>query len=286
MGLGALGTALAKALAGNGAELISVFSRTFQKAQAISEAYNIPAFSSFPSRAEHLGSLVFLTVPDSAIGKTANKLARISGSFAGKTFVHCSGNEAAGILHELKEKGALIASAHPLQTFNAHSGPGDFSNIYFSLQGDSETFSMLTNIVELLGARTLIVNEQQKSHLHAAAVFASNYLITLLDASAEAGNLGGLPAHQVREVLYPLVRTTVKNVENSSFEETISGPIARGDIETVNKHLQLLDDRRELKLFYASLGLKTVSKAEEAGKLKHASADKLRQLLTGAKSNG
>lgn len=281
MGLGALGSTLAEAFAHHNLELKSVYNRDQQRAQAVAGNHKIATASSFPSEAGQLGRLVFLTVSDAAIAETADKLAKLRG-ISGRTFVHCSGNESAAILDRLKEKGARTASMHPLQTFNLNSGAADFRNIYFSLQGDDTAFPMLENIAGLLGAETLTVNEEQKSHLHAAAVIASNYLITLLNAATETGGLSGLDKKQVREALYPLIGTTLENFQSTSFKEAISGPIVRGDAETVSKHVQLLDDQKELRTLYTVLGLQTVCKAEETGRLEQVSADGLRRLLNKA----
>lgn len=279
IGLGALGSALAEAFAHHNLELKSVYNRDQQRAQAVAGNHKIATVSSFPSEAGQLGKLVFLTVSDAAIAETADKLAKLRGSLSGRTFVHCSGNESAAILDRLKEKGARTASMHPLQTFTNHSAVADFNNIYFSLQGDDLVFPMLKNIAKLLGAETLTVNEEQKSHLHAAAVIASNYLITLLNAATETGSLSGLDEKQVRKALYPLIGTTLENLQSTSFKEAISGPIARGDVETVHKHVQLLDNQKDLRTLYTVLGLQTVRKAKETGKLEQAPAEEIRRLL-------
>src|SRR5699024_1014118 len=112
-------------------------------------------------------------------------LQQLSDDFSHSCFVHCSGNESANILEPLQKKGAYIASMHPLQTFNQDSGAEAFSDIYFSLQGDSELLSTLRKVAEKLGANTIKINSRQKAHLHAAAVMASNYLMTLIDDSVQ-----------------------------------------------------------------------------------------------------
>ncbi|WP_372638552.1 Rossmann-like and DUF2520 domain-containing protein [Fodinibius sp.] len=282
IGLGALGSALTEALAGHDLELRSVFSRNRKKLKAMAETHRVATASSFPSSLGQLGEVVFLTVTDAAIAEVADRLSALGDDFSDRTFVHCSGNESAALLEALKEKGARTASMHPLQTFNAYSGAGDFNDIYFSLQGDDAAFPLLERMAQLLGAETLIVTEEQKSHLHAAAVFASNYLITLLDAAAETGGLSGLDKKQVRGALYPLIDTTLQNLQSTSFPEAISGPIVRGDVETVTQHLKLLSNQRELRMLYTVLGQQTVDRAEEAGRLDQASAEEVRGRLTKA----
>ncbi|SHF42732.1 Predicted oxidoreductase, contains short-chain dehydrogenase (SDR) and DUF2520 domains [Fodinibius roseus] len=280
IGLGALGTALTEAFASHNIKIKSVFNRNEQRAGTVAVTQKVATASSFPSELDQLGEVVFLTVTDAAIAGVAARLSALGGDLSGKTFVHCSGNESAALLDPLKEKGARTTSMHPLQTFNARSGASDFKDIYFSLQGDAAVFPLLERMAHLLGAETLSVTEEQKSHLHVAAVLASNYLITLLDAATDTGGLSGLDKKQVREALYPLIGTTLKNVQSTSFKEAISGPIVRGDVETVTRHLQLLRNQQGLLGLYTVLGQQTADRAEEAGRLDRASADELRSHFT------
>ncbi|WP_185958209.1 Rossmann-like and DUF2520 domain-containing protein [Fodinibius sediminis] len=280
IGLGALGSVLAEALVSRGAVLFSIFSRDRATVQRITASLEVTEAGPFPGTAKELGELVFLTVPDSAITEVAERLIALPGSLAGKTFVHCSGNESAGILQPLGAKGGRTASMHPMQTFTPQSVPADFEDIYFSLQGHPGAMPVLRHIAGLLGGDALEINEEQKAHMHAAAVMASNYLVTLLDASTEAGSLGGLDKEKVQKVLLPLIQTTLRNIQSASFDESISGPVVRGDIETVKSHLKLLGRKPELRELYAVLGMETVNRAEGAGLLEDISTKQLRQLLS------
>jgi predicted short-subunit dehydrogenase-like oxidoreductase (DUF2520 family) len=279
IGAGSLGATLAKALIEKGWPVKSVFNRTQQKATILAEKLKISISENFPSSLTSLGKLVFITVSDDAISDIAHRLSELSDSFKGYTIVHCSGNESAKLLHHLKQKGAAVASFHPLQTFTPESDTEDFNGIYFSMQGDPKVFTVLAEIAKHLGANTFKVNESQKSHLHAAAVFASNYVTTLLDASVEVGSISGLPPEQVKNALLPLVETTLNNVSKQSFEQALSGPIRRGDVTTVKKHIALLSEDSELQNLYCLLGLQTLKLAKHADQLEKEAARKLRKIF-------
>lgn len=279
IGTGGLGSALVRAFNGRDISIKSIFNRTIDKARSASARADTSIISAFPSSVDELGQLVFLTVADQAIEDTAQQLADLGRDFSDHIIVHCSGNLSADVLHPLQKKGAAIASFHPLQTFTKQSAAERFGGIYFSFQGDESAFEILKDIAQQLGAEILKVTARQKSDLHAAAVMASNYLTTLLDASVQTASLSGLPEGQAKKALIPLIRTTVKNIGEHSFEDALTGPIKRGDIETVEQHLQLLEEYSELLELYISLGKQTINFAEQSGTIDSKTAKNLRKIF-------
>lgn len=280
IGTGGLGKALGRAFHDVDIPVKSIFNRSEHKARTLADELNVEKAAPFPSSGAELGDLIFITVSDQAIEAVADRLAKIEDDFTGRTVVHCSGNEPAELLASIKSKGGTIASFHPLQTFTDDARADIFRGIYFSLQGDQESFPLLQNIVGRLGAKTLKINKEQKTHLHAAAVIASNYLNTLLSASVETAELSALSGKQVKKALMPLIKTGLENMENSSFQEALTGPVKRGDIGTVEKHRKLLDGHPELLEIYCSLGRHTVRLAETTGSLDKSTAERLRNILS------
>lgn len=282
IGLGGLGSTLAKALSVHDIPVKSLFNRSIDKAKELADRLDISIAGAFPANLSQLGDIVFITVSDQAIARVAEQLAEVGNGFEGKVCVHCSGNATADRLKPLQRKGARIASFHPLQTFTTQADPKIFEGIYFSLQGDAGAFSKLRSIAKKLGANTFEITSEQKSHLHAAAVMASNYLNTLLDAAVDVGSMSGLSRPQLRKALLPLIRTTLKNAEEHSFADTLTGPIKRGDVQTVKTHIDLLKDQPDLCRLYCVLGRQTVELAESSGSLDESAADNLRHILEGA----
>lgn len=279
IGVGALGNSLAMALSAAGVPVKSIFNRTVDKAQKLAFDLNIDVSGSFPSDRSELGDLIFVTVSDSAIEPVAHRLADITDDFSTKTIVHCSGNESASLLNDFEPKGGSIASFHPLQTFTTQSGLSDFENIYFSLQGDKSAFPQLKEIAKKLGALTLEVTEDQKAHLHAAAVMASNYLNTLLDAAVETASASELAPEKVKKALMPLIKTTLQNIGEQSFGKAMSGPIKRGDLQTVSHHLDLLSGQPELLALYRIMGQRTVELARKSKNIDQNIAQKMTNML-------
>lgn len=279
IGLGALGITLGQALTEKGVKVRSVFNRTSEKAYSTARKLDIDIAGDFPSGSDELGEVIFITVSDGAIAETAEKLKKLSGNMMEHTFVHCSGSESAELLSPLRKQGGAVASFHPLQTFTSSSSTDDFRNIFFSLQGDEQAFDLLRAIAKSLGAQSMEVTAGQKSHLHVAGVMASNYLHVLLQASVSSAEISGLSAEDIKKALLPLVQTTLNNAKESSFGAALSGPIKRGDITTVKKHLDILKDNPELREVYKTLGKRTVDMAVDAGHLDKDTAICLYNLL-------
>ncbi|MCA1801644.1 MAG: DUF2520 domain-containing protein, partial [Rhodothermaceae bacterium] len=206
------------------------------------------------------GLLLFLAVPDDAIGPVAEHLSQ-SGRWEETTVAHCSGAIPASHLQPLKQKGAAIAVFHPVQTFATGSGPETFRGICISLQGDVEALDRLEPITRVLGSTPLRVDEAGKLKLHLAAVFISNYLAGLMEAAQElTGDVTG-SAMPIEQVLGPIHRKAAGNIVDAGHRQALTGPILRGDLETIKQHLQILNENPELKQLYARLGLYTLRAA-------------------------
>ncbi|NGP89847.1 Rossmann-like and DUF2520 domain-containing protein [Fodinibius halophilus] len=279
IGTGGLGSAFIRGFATKGIPIKSIFNRTLAKVEPLVQEVQVEEKGTFPNTKEELGQIIFLTVPDRSITQVADRLASLSDDWSDKTIVHCSGNESAHLLKELQEKGGTTASFHPLQTFPPGSTSDRFEDIYFSMQGDNSAFPFLKEIAELLGAHFFQVNEEQKSHLHAAAVMASNYVHTILDAAVNTAALGDLSRGESKKALLPLVQQTVTNAGKYSLEEALTGPIQRGDLSTVKKHLQLLEEDEELRKIYSQLGRNTVALALRSGAITDETADQFYSIL-------
>ena len=115
-------------------------------------------------------------------------------------------------------------------------------------------------VSRMIGARHFSIRKRDKIVYHIAAVFASNYLVTLLSVTERLGRSISLNQRTVRRIIAPLVRRTVENVLHTSPAEALTGPIKRGDGVTVSRHLRALEstkDLKELLPLYAALGIET-----------------------------
>ena len=280
IGLGSLGKVLAGGLSEAGFSIRSVYNRSEEEATLLAQELDADHWGSFPKTKTELGSITFIAVPDRSIEYTAKQLAAISDDFMGQSFVHCSGNESSECLASLQQKGADVASFHPLQTFTSASDASDFEGIYFDLEGDVDVISQLKTLSEKLGAHHIVVSPQAKPYLHAAAVMASNYLVALVETAGTIAEEGGMDKDEILPALMPLIEKSVNNISQSSgFEDALSGPVARGDIVTVNEHLKLLDNNPQLSMIYRQLGKTAVALAERKQSITPEQKDELNKLF-------
>jgi predicted short-subunit dehydrogenase-like oxidoreductase (DUF2520 family) len=174
-----------------------------------------------------------LAVADDAIGPVAAALAQ-SASMAGSVVFHCSGAKASSELEVLRRAGALVASVHPVRSFaDPAAVAAAFDGTFCGVEGDAAALAVLLPALEAIGARPVRIDPAAKTVYHAAAVFASNYLVTVIDAALRAYQAAGIPADVARELARPLATETLSNVLRLGPEAALSGPIARGDAATV-----------------------------------------------------
>jgi predicted short-subunit dehydrogenase-like oxidoreductase (DUF2520 family) len=174
-----------------------------------------------------------LAVADDAIAGVAATLAA-SMPMAGAVVFHCSGAKASTELQALRDAGAFVASVHPVRSFaDPAAVAAAFDGTFCGVEGDAAALALLLPAFEAIGARPVHIDPAAKTVYHAAAVFASNYLVTVMDAALRAYAAAGIPADVARELARPLATETLANVLRLGPEAALSGPIARGDGATV-----------------------------------------------------
>jgi predicted short-subunit dehydrogenase-like oxidoreductase (DUF2520 family) len=180
--------------------------------------------------------VALLCVPDAAI---ADACATIAAAVPPLRFVgHLSGATTLDALAPARERGAEVFSLHPLQTI-PHGG-ADLTGAPCAVAGSSPAALRLAELLaESLGMRPFRVPEERRAAYHAAASIASNLLVALEESAAEL--LDGIGVEDARELLAPLVLRTAANWAERG-PEALTGPIARGDEATVERHLAALRD--------------------------------------------
>lgn len=278
VGAGRAGGALARALAAIGWPVVAVASRTPASAERLAAALPRAVAAASP-QAVAAADLVFLTVPDAAIGPVA---ASISWR-PGQAVAHTSGVDSLGPLAAARQAGALVGSLHPLQTF----GPGPaadplapFVGITCAVEGDAALLPRLEAVVAALGAQPLRLPAEAKPLYHAAAVVASNYLVTLLHLAADLWDAFGVDERTAVAALLPLVRGAVDNVAAHGPGRALTGPIGRGDAATIEKHLAAIERARPDALeAYRALARATLALARTQGSITPNAATALATVL-------
>ncbi|TET41996.1 MAG: DUF2520 domain-containing protein [Dehalococcoidia bacterium] len=277
IGAGTTGTALAVRLSQKGYPVLAVSSRSLVSAQRL--AILVPNCEVYESAQEvaDVSDLVFITTPDDII-------ARIAGEtqwHAGQNVVHCSGAHSLDILEPARKLGANVGSFHPLQTFaGVNQAIDNLPGSAFALEAEEPLLSMLKELACVLDGSWAELKPGDKALYHAAAVFVSNYLVTLVKLALDLWQEFGVPPEEATKALLPLLKGTVNNIENIGFPNCLTGPVARGDLGTISKHLSVLNNRSSSLLStYKELGLQAIPIALAKGKVDEKRAEELRTLL-------
>lgn len=281
VGCGTVGTAIGKLLARAGCRITGVATTSLKTAGRAAGIISAERFSDRPWGITPDADVVFITTPDDVIQSTCETIAKHNGFEKGSVVIHCSGALSSAILSPAKECGAMVATLHPLQSFASVEQaeklvPGSF----FGVEGDDAALPVVRQLVRDLGGVLVEISSEGKTLYHAAAVAASNYLVALMHLALELDRSAGMPPDVSFRALLPLIKGTLDNIAAKGIPEALTGPIARGDVDTVAAHVRAIRTHTPtLFALYRALGLYTVDLAKAKGTLREEAAEKLVALL-------
>lgn len=281
VGCGRLGTALGKHLSRAGYPLIGLASRSLSSIEETAGIIGTDKISETPWEITRNADVVFITTPDGVITEACKNLTEKNGFKKGAVVLHCSGAHPSTILSFAEKAQTTTGSMHPLQSFASKDLEGNpFAGIIISVEGADEAVTIARQMAEDLGATCLTIPTSAKTLYHASAVVASNYLVTLIDLAFKLIRTAGISSKDAFSVLKPLVDGTLSNIEKVGIPDALTGPIARGDAETVHRHIaDIMKKTPELASLYKILGLYTVDIAEAKGTLGDDAVKALRDVL-------
>ena len=236
VGPGHLGTSLAIALHRTGFVIAAIVGRangkSGQRARKLAKQVRAEASANFQP------DVVWFCVPDAEIARAALDFAKRL-SWEKKVALHSSGALTSDSLQVLRSKGADVASVHPLMTF-VQGSRASFAGVPFAIEGDAAAVRAAKEITRNLGGNAYTVRKQDKAAYHAWGTFASPLLTALLATTEEVAGLAGVKGNEAKRRMLPILRQTLLNYAALGAAAGFSGPIIRGDIETVRKHLRVL----------------------------------------------
>jgi predicted short-subunit dehydrogenase-like oxidoreductase (DUF2520 family) len=240
IGAGNLAQALGPALKAAGYQIDFVAARetASSRRRAAMLARLLEARTLSLSDAGPSSDIIWICHTDDALAETATLLARKAG-WSGKIVLHSSGALSSDVLSALKRKGAIIASLHPMMTFVPGATPR-MEEIPFAVEGDARAVSVAGRIVRDMGAESFAIKKSAKPLYHALGSFSSPLIVAALVTAERVGRGAGLTASQTRRVIAPILRQTIKNYTERGAAAAFSGPIKRGDLNTVLRHLKEL----------------------------------------------
>lgn len=271
IGTGRLGTTLAVALEAKGYVIRSLVGRRVQsarKAAALLHSKTAPfdgktatlaagKLSSIP-----LSDLFLISVPDDQIARVATQLSRLKIDSA-PVALHTSGALSSEVLSPLRARGWSTGSLHPLISVSDRGA--SIEGAFWSVEGDARAVRVAKTIVRDLGGTSFSIASAEKPLYHAAAVMTSGNVVALFDVALEMLVQSGLRRKTARRILQPLLSSTVSNLETKDPAQALTGTFARGDVETVKRHLAALKDHKltDALELYCTLGKRSLKIAKK-----------------------
>lgn len=252
VGAGRLARVLAVALRESGYTISEIVSRDTpgarRQARLLAREVNARALTIHTAALD--ADVLWFCVPDCEIRAAANAAAvrKASPQYA----FHSSGALPSGELEPLRKQGAEAASVHPLMTFVPGSRPA-LAGVPFALEGDRDAVQMARRIVRDLGGESFLLRASRKAAYHAWATFTSPLWLAFLVTLEETARSAGLTMNDARRLCLPILRQTLENYVSLGPRHSFSGPLIRGDVDTVEKHLGVLRRQPRVREVYTAL---------------------------------
>ncbi|ABS78281.1 Rossmann-like and DUF2520 domain-containing protein [Coxiella burnetii] len=259
IGAGRLGKTIARLVVTHEAGIIkgicnATFKNAEKAAQFIGQGKAFNTIESLPP-----ADITVIATPDDYIEPCCQQLSRSKNLKPASIILHCSGSLSSEILFPVVKKGCFTASAHPLQSFAVPELVlSRYKGTYCAIEGHSQAIPLLNDIFTAIGSLTFLISAKKKAIYHAAGVFASNYLVTIANTAAHCLKEAGVEEKIALEMIIDLMKGTLNNLETTlSPAKSLTGPLKRGDINTILKHLHSLPDKKLLEL-YKTLAFSTL----------------------------
>jgi len=277
IGAGTVGTALSTRLSERGYQVVAVSSRSQTSAEKLAQAISGCQVVNNNQAVADTAELVFITTPDDAIAPVVSEIKWHSG----QSVVHCSGADSTDILEPAKKSGARAGAFHPLQSFaSVKQAIDNIPGSTFAIEAEEPLLTTLKDMATTLDGQWIELKASDKVLYHAAAVIACNYMVTLIKLATDLWQTFNVPTQQATKALMPLLRGTLNNIDNVGIPQCLTGPIARGDTGTIEKHLNALQKMAPALLStYRELGLQTIPVALGKGKINQHQAEELQAIL-------
>ncbi len=203
---------------------------------------------------------IILSTPDGVIQKVWESIEK--DCIKGKIFCHLSGSLSSDVFSGIEGYGAYPISIHPMFAFSdKESVYQQLNEVSFTLEGHSQAISMWKQILSEFGNEAIEISKQVKPIYHAAASMLSNHVIAVMNAGYHLLIDCGFTEEEARRFSSVLVKNNVEHVIESGSINALTGPIERGDLETVKKHLKVIDSQTEA--VYRACGIELVQIAQQ-----------------------
>jgi predicted short-subunit dehydrogenase-like oxidoreductase (DUF2520 family) len=286
IGAGRVGGAVGRLLAQAGYAVTAVAARSRETAEQAGAFIGAGEPLTDMVKAASSAAIIILTTPDGAIKSACDAIAAGKGFRSGAVVVHTSGAQTMDLLSAAKNAGAFRAVLHPLQSIpSMELGVRNIPGSYFRIEADPEASSIARELMKALGGIELKMpkwgsDKGSAALYHAGAVVVSNFFVALVDFGLRYYQALGADKKEALKAVLPLIKGTLANIESAGIPDALTGPIMRGDVETVKGHLQAMSERApELLPLYRELARHTVTVAQDKNSISPQTAADIQKLM-------
>lgn len=239
IGAGKVGVTLGKYLVDAGVTVCGFYSRTKTSAAQAADFVKTTLYEDLMDLVKASDTL-FITVPDGEIGNVWDCIAGYD--LTDKVVCHFSGSLSSNVFSGIERTGARGVSIHPMYAFSdKFTSYQEFHTACLVAEGDKQAILRMQKLfAEKLGHSMLFIRAEDKIKYHAAAALASNYMIALFETAIRLLGECGFSERDSLSVLRPIVRNNVTAMLEKGPVDALTGPVERGDLSTVEKHLDVL----------------------------------------------
>jgi predicted short-subunit dehydrogenase-like oxidoreductase (DUF2520 family) len=260
IGAGPVATALAGALRLGGVPVLGLWARKPPSARAAGSTAGVAAFSSAPPDVLLEAEVVVLAVRDGVIGEVAAMLVGTGLVNKRHVLLHCAGAASAEeLLAKVRDKVGGVGTMHPLSAIaDGKAAMRTLKGTVFGIEGDEQGRSFAGKLVGAIGGIPLALDSTQMAAYHTAAALASNYVVAAIDAAADVLASAGVHSNDAVRALIPLAEGALRNISTRGTTGGLTGPIRRGDVATIQRHLDALRGKAGLAEIYRALARRAV----------------------------
>jgi len=285
-GMGPVGCSLAVSLESAGVEVAGACDIDEDRAARAVSRTGLAVDRAFDPRAAGRAGIVIASVGDSGIEPLAREAAQAGGCSPRQVWLHCSGALAADALSPLEGLVEGFGAFHPAMVFPPGSCRPVPAGTRFALDGDGSARAVANSLVEAIGGVPVEIPTEARVAYHAAMVFASNYVVVLLDRARGLLVDRGVDPAQAEAVVCSLASSAVDAAMERGIGSSLSGPVSRGDAPAVESHLGALGGDLDMSRLYAILAREAVGVATGVDGPNREGLQKILSLLDGFDRSG
>ncbi len=292
IGAGKVSYSLVNALKNSGADVSLIISMKLSSAERLAQKFGVKNFSDDLNSLPTDCKIFFLSVPDNRIKKTAEKISELNLDFENSLFIHLSGAEDVSVLNILKKKKAHTVSFHIMQSFPSKEII-DLTGCCAAIEtGSSAAEKFLFSLAKMMKLRPFKLSSDDKISYHLAGVYASNFLVGNIFSAENVFQKrsrrrqrslakGGQAKKKLHffEIVEPIIKTTLTNIKKNNAVSALSGPVDRGDHQTIRRHISSL--KKGKYLYDKKLNLQLLNYISQSFILLKAAAKKYSSLNDG-----